>query len=718
MRRAAGLLMSAMFAAAQQPAPPPPNVDQTGTVFTVTTTLVQLDAVVSDSKGHNVAGLKPDDFEVLVDGKPQRLTHFSYVRLAPESPASGTAPVPGAAPGLPPPPTPQLRPEDVRRTIVLMVDDLGLSFESMAWVRSSLHKFIDTQMQPGDLIAVMRTGSGSGALQQFTADRRILLSLINGLSWNPNGRAGINVFEALGKVSGQAVPSGNTLSYDVNYEIRKHTISMVGTLGAISYAVDALGEMPGRKSIVLFSDGIQVFTPAQGPAMHVPGSTDKLIDTPAQEVINALRRLIDRANRAGTVIYTMHAMGLQPLQLDAADRVPLDNSLNFGARQVQTTLSNLTHVGAIGGRDYVLNVSQQGLAYLADRTGGLAYENGNDLNYGLSRVLEDQKGYYLLGFSPPEGLFEGKDRERAFHQISVKVKGSALHVRSRSGFFGETDNEAAARVSRTPLEEMRVAMLSPFKSHGVRVRLTALYAETAKKGAQVRNLLYINAHDLTWQAQTDGSAKALLQVLAVATGADEKPLKLVARYYELRIRPGKIEEAKREGVVYSLDVPVPRRGAYQIRVAVRDEGSARVGSATQFVEIPDLKKVRFALASIVLRDAVKDADAAFAEISPARRQFWPGDEIEYVCHLEQGRERGAASNLSPLVRIVRDGKEVYSAPAKIVDVAGSGPAVFGALRLAKAMPPGDYYLQVVAQDPAGGKNAIAGQWTDFRVVGP
>jgi VWFA-related protein len=718
--------MSALFAAAQQPAPPP-HVDQNGTVFTVTTALVQVDAVVSDSKGHNVADLKPDDFEVLVDGKPQRLTHFSYMRLAPESPAAGTAPVPGILPGLPPPPTPQLRPEDVRRTIVLMVDDLGLSFESMAWVRSSLHKFIDTQMQPGDLIAVMRTGSGSGALQQFTADKRILMSRINGLSWNPNGRAGLNVFEALGKLSSQAVaqggtnPSGNALSYDVNYEIRKHTISMVGTLGAISYAVDALGEMPGRKSIVLFSDGIQVFTPAQGPAMHVPGSTDMLIESPAQEVINALRRLIDRANRAGTVIYTMHAMGLQPVQLDAADRVPLDNSQSYGAREAQATLSNLTQVGAIGGRDYSLNVSQQGLAYLADRTGGLAYENGNDLNYGLSRVLEDQKGYYLLGFNPPEGLFEGKDRERAFHQISVKVKGSALHVRSRSGFFGETDTEAAARVSRTPIEEMRVAMLSPFKSHGVRVRLTALYAETAKKGPQVRNLLYINAHDLTWQPQTDGSAKALLQVLAVATGADDKPLKLVARYYELRIRPGKIEEAKREGVVYSLDVPVPKRGAYQIRVAVRDEASAKVGSATQFVEIPDLKKVRFALASIVLRDAVKDSDVAFAEISPARRQFWPGDEIEYVCHLEQGeqgRNRGAAANLSPLVRIVRDGKEVYSAPAKIVDVAGSGPAIFGALRLAKAMPPGDYYLQVVAQEPAGGKDAIAGQWTDFRVVGP
>ena len=245
--------------------PVQPHPESAPPIFSVTSTLVQVDAVVTDGKGRNIADLTPDDFLVLIDGKPQQLTHFSYVRLAAVNPATRPAGCVKIGHALPPPPSAPLRPEDVRRTIVLMVDDLGLSFESMAFVRSSLRKFVETQMQPGDLVAVIRTGSGSGALQQFTADRRVLLSVIDGLRWNPNGRAGIEVFESLGKVSdlagslGGMPPSGNTRSVDPQYDTRAKTISTVGTLGAINRIVDALREMPGRKSIVLFSDGFQLF---------------------------------------------------------------------------------------------------------------------------------------------------------------------------------------------------------------------------------------------------------------------------------------------------------------------------------------------------------------------------------------------------------------------------------------------------------------------------
>ena len=157
--------------------------------------------MVTDGKGHNIADLTPADFEVLIDGKAQPLTHFSYVRVAPETQAAEPRPAKKTGPALPPPSSPQLRPEDVRRTLVLMVDDLGLSFESMAFVRRSLVKFVENQMQPGDLVAVLRTGAGSGALQQFTTDKRVLISIIDGLRWNPNGRAGINVIEQAGKNS-------------------------------------------------------------------------------------------------------------------------------------------------------------------------------------------------------------------------------------------------------------------------------------------------------------------------------------------------------------------------------------------------------------------------------------------------------------------------------------------------------------------------------------
>ena len=80
MKAPAVILISAVFASGQQPAVPAPDSQRPGTVFTVTSTLVQMDAVVTDSKGRYVTDLTPEDFEVLEDGKPQKLTHFSYVR--------------------------------------------------------------------------------------------------------------------------------------------------------------------------------------------------------------------------------------------------------------------------------------------------------------------------------------------------------------------------------------------------------------------------------------------------------------------------------------------------------------------------------------------------------------------------------------------------------------------------------------------------------------
>ncbi len=708
MRKLCWVIVAAFIASGQQPK------DPEKAVFSVTSTLVQVDAVVTDGKGRNIEDLTPDDFEVLVDGKPQTLTHFSYVRVIPDGTPRRS--VQKAASALPPPPSAQLRPEDVRRTIVLMVDDLGLSFESMAFVRSSLRKFIENQMQPGDLIAILRTGAGSGALQQFTADKRVLLSVADGLRWNPNGRSGIDVFEQFGKVSdlagrlGEAIPSGQARAIDPQYNVQNKTMSMVGTLGAINYIVGALREMPGRKSIVLFSDGFQLFTPGTGPAMHTSaGSGDSADDNTL--VIEAMRRLIDRANRSGTVIYTMNATGLQTGQIGGADRVSLNQKT---PAQVQAQLDTVVNDGEIGGRDWLQNVNQQGLAYLALQTGGLAYDNGNDLNWALDRVLEDQKGYYLLGFQPPEGTFQEKHKTRSFHGIKVRVKRAGLHVRSRSGYFGETDEETKLQQPKTMVDQMRAAMLSPFKSSDIHLKLTALYAKTAK-GPIVRNLLYVEGKDLTWRPAPKDSFTAQLQVLVVATGDGDASVQTVARDYEVQVEAGKLDDAKREGVVYTIDVPAPKRGGYQIRVAVRDASTKNVGSATQFVEVPDLKKARFVLTGVVLQDG-EGRGSALVGMAPARRQFRPGAEVEYLSALQKGHGAEALAGLATQIRIVRDGKDVYSAPTKVVEIPGSGPAVFGVLKLSKEMVPGEYFLQLVARDGKGGKNGVASQWTDFEIV--
>src|SRR3982751_2151371 len=177
--------------AQQKPLPQTQSVDDD--VVRITTNLVQVDAIVTDKSGKLVTDLKPEEFEIYEDSRAQKITNFSFVASEGES-----APQPVAEKSsnksAPPVPPVRLRPEQVRRTIALVVDDLGLSFESTAYVRQALKKFVDRQVQPGDLIAIIRTGGGMGALQQFTSDKQQLYAAVERVKWNPMGRGGVSAF--------------------------------------------------------------------------------------------------------------------------------------------------------------------------------------------------------------------------------------------------------------------------------------------------------------------------------------------------------------------------------------------------------------------------------------------------------------------------------------------------------------------------------------------
>src|SRR5215831_15683389 len=296
----------------------------------ISVTLVQVDAVVNDSKGRLVTDLKPEDFEIQEDGRPQKITNFSYISTENARSEPKTTP-PRPDKFAPPAPPVALRPEQVKRTVAVIVDDLGMSFESMAYTRDALKKFVDQQVEPGDLVAIIRSGAGIGALQQFTNDKRLLYAAIEHLRWNFMGSGGISAFQPISSdpIAGRARagnprqrpdsmgqrgqgpgdgstargqgPGEPTVRDEID-EFRQQMFS-VGTLGAIAYVVRGLRDLPGRKSVVLVSDGFRIFSRNDGN----------------DRVLQALRLLTDQANRASVVIYCLDARGLQTLGISAAE---------------------------------------------------------------------------------------------------------------------------------------------------------------------------------------------------------------------------------------------------------------------------------------------------------------------------------------------------------------------------------------------------------------
>src|SRR5215467_13726773 len=192
----------------------------------ISVTLVQVDAVVNDSKGRLVTDLKPEDFEIQEDGRPQKITNFSYISTENARSEPKTTPPPVA-----------LRPEQVKRTVAVIVDDLGMSFESMAYTRDALRKFVDQQIEPGDLVAIIRSGAGIGALQQFTTDKQQLYAAIDCLRWNPQGTGGISAFapitsDPLGRQNSPIRPGRNSSSMGLP------DAGAAGGAGAIGQAPD------------------------------------------------------------------------------------------------------------------------------------------------------------------------------------------------------------------------------------------------------------------------------------------------------------------------------------------------------------------------------------------------------------------------------------------------------------------------------------------------
>ena len=229
----------------------PPVVDAQD-VVRITTNLVQVDVSVTKD-GKPVTDLQPEDFEIFEDGKPQAITNFSYVSNIP-----GGAPTPAPAVvkskdkvSAPVPPA-KINLNDQRRTIALVVDDLGMSFESMSRLRPQIRKFLDTLL-PNDLIAIIRTGGDVGSLQQFTNDRRVLESALDGLRWNPCSRAGLNVFQ----------PAGPKADDDFNIPEASNTgvcseVMVFSSFKALRYILQGMSDLPGRKSMMFFSDYLPV----------------------------------------------------------------------------------------------------------------------------------------------------------------------------------------------------------------------------------------------------------------------------------------------------------------------------------------------------------------------------------------------------------------------------------------------------------------------------
>ena len=692
---------------AQQPQKPADEVVR------VNTDLVQSAFTVVDKDGRFVEGLRQDQLELTIDGQPRPISFFERVTAGSQREYQVFA-KPGS------PITNARVPDDTAyrgRTIVFFIDDLHLEPDSLHRTRDMLRQFIDHEMVAGDSVALASASGQMGFLQQFTHNKEVLKAAVERLSPIPydvrsygTGSTKMSEYMALDidsrksddkvlkvfvlecmKQSNNFMKSTQALALlkaTCETQVKESARAVLLQSGNItrnmyesfSSLLKSTSRMPGRKLAFFISDGFLMDTGAHGA-----------------ELRDRLDRVIDSAQRAGVVVYTIHARGLVTSFPDASSKYPPDERLDM----------------AKAGEDQAY---QDALHALAEDTGGRALRGTNYFDRWVSKMLDETSNYYLIAWRPESE----QEKSVRFRQVKLKVIGRPeLSARAPRGYVEGPAPAAVASATKAPANhglstaetQLRDALGDYYSSADLPVILSLTYVNTPKNEMLLNSSMQISTNALSYG--NDGNQPASVKIAGVILNDKGK----IAGSFknQLNVTPlnGQSDTA---GVIYNDHTPLAP-GIYQVRAAARDEKSGRLGSANQWIVIPDLTKRQLTASSVLLGGRVieqKGSDAPQVQFSVDHR-FSQAARLGYWMFIYNAARTAGAPRLTVQSEVFRNGQAVVAGPVvKIVD-AGSDPdrLAFGDELALTSLPSGKYELHVIVKDEIAGTTIT--QQTDFEI---
>ncbi len=415
-----------------------------GTVIKVDVNQVLVPVVVTDKRGHSVTGLVADDFEVLEDGEPQRLTAFST-----ENDLSVTTLQTGSP--LPAPSIAMIPQGAARRTYIICLDTLNSSFGNLAGVRSALEKLFKREEGSDSKYALVALGRQPMVLRDLTRDPNEILTALESkqltkeIGLGENGNMAQQETELSLKLqdycercpcAGQPAPGGggsgsgqvcegkrNGLEVWAGRASEERSLFDRNFLGDMKQLVNNLAGQPGKRILILISDGFTL-----RPGSDLFGLLALYFQIPSEELQNpgdSLRPEIDDIVRLATArdvtFYTLDSRGMYG---SAAGALDASQDLQYG--RVGPVLLPMIEQQ----KDIRAHENQDAMTELAVATGGVFYHNSNDLLKGLRQAFADGREYYLLAYASTHKTPDGK-----FREIKVGVKGKEVVVRAKRGYW-------------------------------------------------------------------------------------------------------------------------------------------------------------------------------------------------------------------------------------------------------------------------------------------
>jgi len=423
--------------------------------------------------------------------------------------------------------------------------------------------------------------------------------------------------------------------------------SILKTLSVLRRSVDGLRDLPGRKSVVFVSEGF------------VPKTAD---------VSAAWKELLLYANRSDVDISTLDPRGNVAPSLSQMDCPAL--------------------------RADELSASRRTLAELAAATSGRAIMDAGDLRESLSLLMRRGSGYYLIAANAaPDST--------GYHAVSIHLKRPGAVALYHSSLFESRAGDASVRIG--------AAIASPFALPGIRASISSRFWDDTADGATIQSAVWIDARDLTLSPKGEGGSEATFELVADTLDESSRLVDHFSQRYNVDVPNPYRTTVLGDGLTQRLRLPVKTPGVYQVRIAVHDRPSDRIGSDSGFVVVPDLAGGKLALSGIVIG---KSGDTGVAADASPRR-FHPGQTITVTCQIVNASSAGVDVTTS----LIHEGSVLATTQPALVDGAGQADLkrILRArqFQLGEDLEPGTYSLRIDAKDRNA--NSTASQAVEFEV---
>jgi VWFA-related protein len=526
-------------AAGPQAAPP---------AFRVEVNYVEVDALVTDAQGRVVTDLTAGDFELLEDGRPQKVSAFSFVNIPverAERPLFAEQPIEADV---------QTNEHVEGRVYLFVLDDLHTDPMRAARVKASARRFIEQGFGANDLAAVTYTSGRARDGQDFTNNTRLLLASID-------------------KFTGRKFASSTVeqLSVGVDGNAEERPFRARSVMSTIRKLAEFMGGVRGRrKAMILIGEGVDydIFQ-----ATGIEGAT-------ASAVISDTHDAIAAATRGNVIIYAIDPRGLSTgtEELAAVSGTSADGTLG-----VQSLMSEQRR-------------AQDSLRVLADSTGGFAAVNRNDMNTAFERIVSENSSYYLLGYYPTSDRRNGR-----YRRLQVRVNRPGLQVRARNGYFeprGRAPRDERPPAAMTPA--IAEALASPIPIAGVPLEVSAAAFKGPAPNAAVAITVELDVNGLDFVSK-DGIFSDKLEMTYSALEINGKVFPGSRTSLDLNLKPDTFDRVKARGlrVLAQMDLPP---GRYQLRVAVGN-AAGKAGSVLYDLDVPDFYRAPLTMSGVALTAA-------------------------------------------------------------------------------------------------------------------